>query len=88
MYHDLPPESSLFGDSGYTNYELEDMFMEAGQVDLQISRKSNSKRKDIPAVAFVKEHMRKRIGTSISQIRTLMPRHINAVTAQMGPLSN
>jgi len=81
MYHDLPPESSLFGDSGYTNYELEDMFKEAEQVDLRISRKSNSKRKDIPAVTFIKEHMRKRIETSISQICALMPRHVNAVTA-------
>ncbi|UAB86205.1 IS982 family transposase [Zunongwangia sp. SCSIO 43204] len=81
MYHDLPPESSLFGDSGYTNYEIEDMFREVEQVDLQISRKSNSKRKDIPAVAFIKEHMRKRIETTISQISALMPRHINAVTA-------
>lgn len=26
MYHDLPPENSLFGDSGYTNYGIEDMF--------------------------------------------------------------
>lgn len=81
MYHDLPPESSLFGDSGYTNYEIEDMFREVEQVDLAIGRKSNSKRKDIPAVAFIKEHMRKRIETSISQICALMPRHINAVTA-------
>lgn len=81
MYHDLPPESSLFGDSGYTNYGIEDMFREVEQVDLAIGRKSNSKRKDIPAVAFIKEHMRKRIETSISQICALMPRHINAVTA-------
>ena len=81
MYHDLPPESSLFGDSGYTNYEIEDMFREVEQVDLQISRKSNSKRKDTPALAFIKENMRKRIETTISQINALMPRHINAVTA-------
>ena len=80
MYHDLPPESSLYGDSAYTDYEIEDMFMEVEQVDLRIARKSNSKRKDIPAVAFIKEHMRKRIETSISQISALMPRHINAVT--------
>lgn len=81
MYHDLPPESSLFGDSGYTNYEVEDLFKETQQVHLQISRKSNSKRKDIPAVKYIKECMRKRIETSISQICALMPRHINAVTA-------
>lgn len=76
----FPVESSLFGDSGYTNYEIEDIFRETEQVDLQISRKSNSKRKDIPAVAFIKEYMRKRIETTISQISALMPRHINAVT--------
>lgn len=81
MYHDLPPESSLYGDSSYTNYEIEDMLLEAEQVKLMTSRKKNLKRKDIPAVAFVKEHMRKRIETSISQICALMPRHINAVTA-------
>lgn len=80
MYHDLPPESSLYGDSAYTNYEIEDMFRESELVNLQIARKSNAKRKDIPAVKFVKEHMRKRIETSISQICALMPRHINAVT--------
>lgn len=82
MYHDLPPESTLYGDSGYTNYEIEDLFMETQQVALQVSRKSNSKRKDHPATAFIKEHMRKRIETSISQISALMPRHINAVTPQ------
>ena len=81
MYHDLPPESSLYGDSGYTNYEIGDMLLEAEQVRLMTSRKKNLKRKDIPAVAFIKEHMRKRIETSISQICALMPRHINAVTA-------
>lgn len=82
MYHDLPPESSLFGDSGYTDYEIEDLFKQTEQVGLQVSRKSNAKRKDHPAVAFIKEHMRKRIETSISQISALMPRHINAVTPQ------
>ncbi|CAL65420.1 hypothetical protein GFO_0438 [Christiangramia forsetii KT0803] len=34
MYHDLPSENSLFGDSGYTNYEVEDIFREAEQADL------------------------------------------------------
>lgn len=81
MYHDLPAESSLYGDSGYTDYELEDLFKETQQVDLQITRKTNSKRKDQPCVAYIKETMRKIIETSISQICSLMPRHINAVTA-------
>jgi len=70
----------LYGDSGYTDYEIEDMFMEAEQVDLQISRKSNLKRKDTPAVAFIKEHMRKRIETTNSRISAMMPGYINAIT--------
>ncbi|MFV0572303.1 MAG: hypothetical protein ACK5M1_07730 [Xanthomarina gelatinilytica] len=81
MYHDLPTESSLYGDSGYTNYEIEDLLLETEQVKLMTSRKKNLKRKDIPVVAFIKEHMRKRIETSISQICAIMPRYINAVTA-------
>ena len=44
MYHDLPLGSSLYGDSGYTHYEIEDFFRETEQVNLQIARKSNAKR--------------------------------------------
>ena len=80
MYHDLPPESSLYGDSGYTDYEIEDLFEQVEQVDLQITRKSNSKRKDKPYTAYIKETMRKIIETSISQICSLMPKRISAVT--------
>ncbi len=80
MYQDLPPESSLYGDSGYTNYEIEDMLLETEQVRLMTSRKKNLKRKDTPAVAFIKEYMRKRIETSMGQICSLLPRNINAVT--------
>ncbi|TGV03527.1 IS982 family transposase [Flavivirga rizhaonensis] len=80
MHHDLPAEGALYGDSGYTDYELEDLFKETQQVYLQIARKTNSKRKDKPHMAYIKESMRKTIETSISQICSMMPRHINAVT--------
>lgn len=80
MYHDLPPESCLYADSGYTNYQIEDLLAEAENVDLLSSRKKNAKRVDKPYIAFIKEVMRKRIETAISQICTLMPKHINAVT--------
>ena len=82
MYHDLPAESSLYGDSGYTDYELEDLFKETEQVHLQIAWKKNSKRKDEPHKAYIKEAIRKIIETFISQITSLMPRHINAVTTK------
>ena len=48
MYHDLPTGSSLYGDSAYTNYAIEDMLLETEQVQLQTARSSNSKRKDTP----------------------------------------
>ncbi len=80
MCHDLPPESSLYGDSGYTNYEIEGMLFETEQVKLMTSREKNLKRKDITVMGFVKEYMRKQIEPSISQIYALMPRYINAVT--------
>jgi len=80
MCHDLPAEITLYADSAYTNYEIEDLFKETQQVQLRACRKSNSKRKDQPYMAYIKETMRKRIETTISQITALMPRHINAVT--------
>lgn len=80
MYHDLPPGSSLYGDSAYTHYEIEDFFRETEQVHLQIARKSNAKRKDSPSQFFIKQQMRKVVETSISQISAMMPKRIAAVT--------
>jgi hypothetical protein len=34
MYHDLPPEKPLYGDSAYINYPIEDRFREGDKVDL------------------------------------------------------
>lgn len=82
MYIDLPPNSELFGDSAYTIYELEDLYQECDQVQLLIQRKSNSKRPDHPALAFIKKEMRKRIETTFSQITAWFPRKIHAVTPQ------
>ena len=77
MYHDFPPEKLQYGDCGYTNYEIEDMFREAEQVALKISRKSNSKRTDIPSVAFIIEPRTKKIETNIGQVSTMMPGWVN-----------
>lgn len=60
---------------------MEDFFKEIEQVGLQITRKKNLKRKDMPCVAYIKEAMRKIIETSIIQVTNLIPRHIHAVTA-------
>jgi hypothetical protein len=82
MNLDLPAHSELYGDSGYTDYELEDYYQECEQVDLLIQRKSNAKRKDHPALAFLKQQMRKKIETVFSTITDRFPKSIHAVTAQ------
>ncbi|GAB3818292.1 hypothetical protein GCM10028895_44810 [Pontibacter rugosus] len=82
MHVNLPPHARLYGDSAYTNYELEDLSMECEQVALLIERKSNSKRKDSAAMAFIKNTMRKRVETTFSEIEAAFPKSIHAVTPQ------
>ena len=76
---ELPAESEVFADSAYTNYEIEDQLMEADLIALKVHRKSNAKRKDSPSAAFIKEYMRKRVETTISEIKGLFLRKIHAV---------
>jgi len=78
----LPVGSQLYGDSGYTCYELEDLFYECEQVKLLVCRKSNAIRKDEPWQAFLKNHYRKRIETTFSGITNFFPKKIHAVTPQ------
>ncbi len=77
---ELPAESEVFADSAYTNYEIEDQMMECDLVALKMHRKSNSKRKDSVSAAFMKECIRKREETTISEIKALFLRKIHAVT--------
>jgi hypothetical protein len=79
---DLPDHSQLYADSGYTCYELEDLFSECEQVQLQVCRKSNATRKDESYMAFLKNYYRKRIETTFSGITSFFPKKIHAVTAQ------
>ena len=82
MQIDLPSGSLQYGDSGYTDYEQEDLYAECDQIKLLIDRKSNSKRPDEVWQRFLKKHFGKPIETVISQIETLFPRKIHAVTAK------
>ena len=79
---DLPQNSQLYADSAYTCYELEELFQECEQIELQTCRKSNTKRKDTPYQAFLKNYFRKRIETTFSGITSFFPKKIHAVTAQ------
>ena len=77
---ELPAESEVYADSAYTNYEIEDQLFECDQIALKVHRKSNSKRKDSVSAAFIKEYMRKRVETTISEIKGLFLRKLHAVT--------
>lgn len=82
MHVDLPQASTLYADSAYTNYELEELYLECEQVALLPQRKRNSRRPDTPAMAFVKQTMRKRVETAFSGIENAFPKAIHAVTPQ------
>ena len=76
----VAPESSIYADSGYTDYTIEDDATDAESLRLMIQRKSNSKRKDEPWIRFLKEHMRKGIETTFSMLKGLFLRKIHAIT--------
>lgn len=80
MDFEVPPESSIYNDAGYTNYNFEDMMKDLAGVRFQTARKSNSKRPDQPWEAFLKQWMRKGVETTISEIKARMLRNIHAVT--------
>ena len=80
MIDKLPAEASLYGDSAYTDYGLEDIALERKCVLLKIQRKSNAKRTDTLEQKNEKLKMRKRVETTISDIKKMFPRTIHAVT--------
>ena len=80
MPFEVKEQSNIYADSGYTNYEIEDMMKDAEDIYLQVERKSNSKRKDTPSLAYIKNAMRKRVEASISDIKKLFLRTIHATT--------
>lgn len=80
MIDKLPAESSIYGDSAYLDYGLEDKAFQRKAILLKIQRKSNSKRIDTLEQKKEKLKMRKRVETTISDIKKLFPRTIHAVT--------
>lgn len=79
---DLEPGSTIYGDRAYTDYAEEDLLQEAGEITLQAQRKKNAKRVLPLWKEFLGKPVRQRIETSFSQVTSLFPKHINAVTAQ------
>ena len=82
MIDKLPVEALLYGDSAYTDYKLEDAAFERRCISLKIQRKSNAKRIDTLEQKNEKLKMRKRVETTISDIKKMFPRTIHAITLE------
>lgn len=82
MIDKLPAEASIYGDSAYTDYGLEDSAFERRCVLLKIQRKSNAKRTDTLEQRNEKLKMRKRGETTISDVKKMFSRTIHAVTLE------
>ena len=76
----LPEDSVIYCDAGYTDYDAEDDFQQCDRVSLKVMRKKNSRRADEPWVAYIKQHLRHPIETLFSQITQRFPKSIHAVT--------
>lgn len=82
MIDKLPAEASIYGDCNYTDYGLEDIALEIKCVLLKIQRKSNAKRIDTLERKNEKLKMRKRVETTISDIKKMFPRTMHTVTLE------
>ncbi|MTJ47925.1 IS982 family transposase [Dolichospermum sp. UHCC 0259] len=76
----LLPGSELYVDAGYTDYNIEDDIKETSEFSLEVMRKKNSKRKDLPWNQYIKQHTRHYIETVFSSITCPFPKFIHAVT--------
>lgn len=80
MHLQLPEGSEVFGDSGYTDYEQEQLYADCEGITLQIQRRSNSLRPDPAWAVAYKKQLRQRIEQAFSQITMRFPKTIHAVT--------
>ena len=80
MFFNLPENSIVYGDSAYTDYYNEQVCSEAADINLMIARKSNTKLPHEPWQNFLISDSRKRIETTFSQISSMLPKRIHAVT--------
>lgn len=76
----IPEGSVVYADSGYTDYEEEDLLLEAQNIYLYAQRKSNSKRPRPGWLNFIISIMRKKVETGFSMLTNLFPKNIHAVT--------
>ncbi len=82
MIDKLPAEATLYGHSAYTDYGLKDIALERKCVLLKIQPKSNAKRIDTLEQKKEKLKMRKRVETTISNIKKMFPSTIHVITLE------
>jgi hypothetical protein len=76
----LPTNSLIYCDAGYTDDQAEDNLNDAEANRLLVMRKCNSQRPDTPWVAYLKQSIRHPIETVFSSITCRFPKSIHAVT--------
>ena len=82
MEIDLPQGAFIYGDKAYTQYSFEDSLQEFEEIKLIADRKTNATRQHSCCVQYLQSILRKRIETTFSQLTSMFPRKIHAVTKQ------
>jgi hypothetical protein len=79
---DLPQGSTLYSDSAFTLYYLEEVMREGAGINFSPMRKKNSTR-PVPAyIAYLQARGRKMVETAGSLVARLLPKSIHAVTSR------
>jgi len=74
----LPEGAHVALDAAYTEYAWEEFAADTDAVKLLVARRSNSKRRDTPALHDYKFWLRHRIETVFREITKLFPKKIHA----------
>ncbi len=83
MQFNLPENSIHNVDSAYTDYSYEQVcIMEAENINLMILRKSNFRQPHKTWENFLISDSRKRVETMFSQIASMFPKRIHALTGK------
>jgi len=80
--YDIPEGSIAYGDGAYNDYEHEDFLKESADITILAIRKSNMIRQHPKALTSLIHRFRRNIETTFSEITSLFPKSIHAVTAK------
>lgn len=78
----LEPGSRIYADKGYVSGPVEQWLQETAQLEFVPQRCKNARCPRPVAIEYLLDVLRKRVETSFSQITSLFPRHIKAVTTK------